>query len=396
LTGLPSVVVTPIDNRDDIIAPDRLQAPIVTDVPNDNGPAVYVEFELSDASDIDHYEVYSDIIAYTSSGHRQPIMILDRIVQQPIMVKVIDGGETIMSGIPVHIAIVPVDSSGNAHRDLLNVGSGKAIDNSGDDPGGHLPDVDFTVQWSEDGGAIEIEWQELVRTDIRSYRIYVSDSRFENTDEADMAKGGIIGTFWSLEEFNETLSYDNSTHWFIAVSAFDGNVWKHLVQAKELKPYKAPSDGDGDGINDGEASAGLFDLIDMNTMLTILLSLAIVTVLLLAIRGRSNRSRNEALELTHAAWGLPQEEGWGDNEDGEVPRSPDADLAGTLIPAASQIQASQESQETQPVVAPQVDAPPTDASRRLAELSDDLFGDTPSSKSSSGDSELDSLIDDLL
>jgi hypothetical protein len=223
------------------------------------------------------------------------------------------------------------------------------------------------VQWSEDGGAIEIEWQEISRTDIRSYRIYVSDSRFENTDEADMAKGGIIGTFWSLEEFNETLSYDNSTHWFIAVSAYDGNVWKHLVQAKELKPYKAPSDGSGDGTTDGEASAGLFDLIDMNTLLTILLSLAIVTVLLLAIRGRSNRSKNDALELTHAAWGLPQES--------PVTSTP---------------------QETQSGFTQQVEAPPTDASRRLAELSDDLFGDTASSKSSSGDGELDSLIDDLL
>ena len=217
-----------------------------------------------------------------------------------------------------------------------------------------------------------------------------------------MAKGGIIGTFWSLEEFNETLPYDNSTHWFIAVSAYDGNAWKHLVQAKELKPYKAPSDGDDGSSNDGEASSGLFDLIDMNTLLTIILSLAIVTVLLLAIRGRSNRSRDDALELAHAAWGLPQEEGWGDNEDGDVSRGPDVDLAGTLMPAASQIQASKESpvtsttQETQSGFAQQVEAPPTDASRRLAELSDDLFGDTASSSPSSGDSELDSLIDDLL
>jgi hypothetical protein len=134
----------------------------------------------------------------------------------------------------------------------------------------------------------------------------------------------------------------------------------------------------------------------MNTLLTILLSLAIITVLLLAIRGRSNRSRNDALELAHAAWGLPQEEGWEDNEDGETPRGPDADLAGTLIPAASQIQAAQESKETQSGFTPQVEEPPTDASRRLAELSDDLFGDTASSQPSSGDSELDTLIDDLL
>jgi len=392
LTNLPSVVVIPIDNRDDIIAPDRLQAPIVTDVPGDNGTAVYVEFETSDASDIEYYEVYADIIAFTSTAHRQPVMILDRAFELPIILENINGGDPVMSGIPIHVAIVPVDSSGNAHRDQLNVGSGKAIDNSGDDPGGHLPDVDFTAKWSEDGMVIEVDWEEMARTDIRSYRIYISNQRFENTDEADLAKEGIIGTFWSLEKFNDTSAYDNSTQWFVAVSAYDGNAWKHLVQAKEVKPYKAPSDDD-DEESDGEASAGLFDLLDLNTLLTIILSLAILTVLMLALRARRNRVGSEAWQLAHAAWGLPQEENWGDSEP-----SQDADLAGTLMPAASQIKAEEESIEptSSDYSGFAAAEPPTDASRRLAELSQDLFDDSTLTRPSSGDSELDSLIDDLL
>jgi hypothetical protein len=297
-----------------------------------------------------------------------------------------------MSGIPIHVAIIPVDSSGNAHRDSLNIGSGKAIDNSGDDPGGHLPDVDFTARWSEDGAVIEVDWVDMADIDIRSYRIYVSKQRFENTDEADLVKDGIIGTFWSLDKFNGT-AFDNSTQWFVAVSAYDGNVWKHLVQAKEVKPYKAPSDGGVGDDNDGEASAGLFDLLDINTLLTIILSMAIFTVLMLAVRARRNRAGSEAWQLAHAAWGLPQqEENWGESEP-----SQDADLAGTLMPAASQIKAEETSQSSASGYSGFTDTePPTDASRRLAELSQDLFDEAPTSRPSSGDSELDSLIDDLL
>ena len=409
LTNLPSVVVTPIDNRDDIVAPNRIAEPTVSDVPGDNGSAVYVEFELSDASDIDHYEVYSDVIAYTSSGHRQPVMVLNRTFEQPLMLSLTEGGKSIIPGIPIHVAIVPVDTSGNAHRDQLNVGSGKAIDNSGDDPGGHLPDVDFTVGWSEDGLSIEVDWEDMARTDIRSYRIYVSESRFDNTDEAKLAKGGIIGTFWSLSEFNETLGYDNSTHWYVAVTAYDGNVWKHLVQAKEVKPYTAPGDGGSGTTDDGQASSSIFDLLDINTVLTILLSLAIVTVLLLTVRARGRRRKDDAWQLAHAAWGLPQEEGWGGDSD-QMGMTPDVDLAGTLIPAASQIQATAPPPTTQTAppatqTTTQTDysgfssptqQPPTDASQALADLSNDLFGSEAGSRPSSGDEALDSLIDDLL
>ena len=139
------------------------------------------------------------------------------------------------------------------------------------------------------------------------------------------------------------------------------------------------------------ASAGLFDLIDLNTLLTIILSLAILTVLLLALRARRKRVGSEAWQLAHAAWGLPQEENWGDNE-----ATQDADLAGTLMPAASQIKVEESSESPTSDYSGFASAePPTDASRRLAELSQDLFDDPPSLPSS-GDSELDSLIDDLL
>jgi len=407
LTRLPTVVVTPIDNRDDIIAPDRLEAPFIRDVPGDNGSAVYVEFIPSTASDIAFYEVYADVVAFTSVGHREPVMIVDRDAIQPLLIESIDGGAPVMAGIPIHIAVVPVDSSGNSHRDQLNVGSGKAYDNSGEDPGGHLPDVDFTVGWNDDGTAIEVEWEILNRTDVRNYRIYVSQQRFENSDEAEMAKGGIIGSFWSLEMVDENTTYDNASHWFVAVSAYDGSVWKHALSSKEVKPFTAPSNVDGDGNDEGESSAGILDLLDLNTVLTILLSMAILTVLLLAFRARRNSRKDEAWQLATAAWGLPQEEGWAEPGLGQ-----DTDLAGTLMPAAAQIKSEQvatpqrpsglspktaeQSTELSPRTSTATSTAPTAASAKLEELASDLFDEPRSDRNVTGDEDLDSLIDDLL
>ena len=405
LTRLPTVVVTPIDNRDDILAPDRLEMPFVSDVPGDNGSAVYVEFLPSDASDIAFYEIYADVVSFTSVGHREPVMIVDRDEVQRLTLKSISGGEPVMAGIPVHVAVVAVDSSGNAHRDQLNVGAGKAYDNSGEDPGGHLPYVDFTAGWNDEGTAIEVEWEVLTRTDIRNYRIYVSQQRFENSDEANLAKGGIVGSFWSLEMVDENTTYDNASYWFIAVSAFDGSVWKHSLQAKEVKPYTALTTGDGGG-DEGESRSGILELIDLNTILTILLSLAILTVMMLAFRARRNSRKDEAWQLATAAWGLPQ-------DDWEEPGlGADADLAGTLMPAAAEIQKEQATAPQRPGgLSPQTAPEPSDtaestssptstaptaASARLEELAADLFDDTKEERDLTGDDDLDSLIDDLL
>ena len=68
------------------------------------------------------------------------------------------------------------------------------------------------------------------------------------------------------------------------------------------------------------------------------------------------------------------------------------------MPAAAQINSQKQVEEVQTSdysgFAPA--EPPTDASRRLAEISQDLFDSPISNRPSSGDAELDSLIDDLL
>lgn len=397
LTRLPSLVVTPIDNRDDIVPPDRLEAPVVTDFPDDNGTAVYVEFTPSGASDLDHYEVYADIIKFTSTGPRQPAMVIGREVQQPFMLTNLSDGQSIMSGIPVYVAIVPVDSSGNAHRDHLNVGNGRAVDNSDEDPGAHLPDVDFSVGWSKHGESIEIEWVPLTGTGIRGYRIYVSEERFEMTGEAALLKEGIVGSFWELDEWQQDVPFDNSTEWYIAVVAFDGENWKHAVRSKEMKAFDSTSsEEDGPGTN--EATAGIGDLLTLNNVLSVLLMLAIMSIIFMMVRVRSNRRDSQAWELVTGAWGLPQDKddgSWGDTSESlSAPASPDVDLEGTLMPAASVIQAEEQEASKSDITTARATAP-TDASARLADLASDLF-DEPRKGGDADDDDLDSLIDDLL
>ena len=396
LTNLPSVVVTPIDNRDDIIPPDRLDTPVVSDFPDDDGTAVYVEFTQSSASDLDHYEVYADIIKFTSTGPRQPAMILGRDVDLPFTLTNISNGESIMSGIPIYVAIVPVDSGGNAHRDQLNVGDGRAVDNSDEDPGAHLPDVDFSVSWTKYGESIEVEWVPLTATNIRGYRIYVSEERFEMTGEAALLKEGIIGTYWELDEWQQDVPFDNTTEWHVAVVAFDGEDWKHAVRSKEIKAFDStPSEED---TSDTPPSvAGIGDLLTLNNILSVMLMLAIMTIIFMMVRSRRDRRDNQAWELVTGAWGLPQDRedsSWSDTgESFGTPAVADVDLEGTLMPAASTIHAEQE-QESKAPIPPTRDTAPTEASARLADLASDLFDEPP--KEDKKDDDLDSLIDDLL
>ena len=60
LTELTQATVTPIDNINDNTAPDRLTELTLVDRPNDDGKALLLSFELSDADDAWKYMVYAE------------------------------------------------------------------------------------------------------------------------------------------------------------------------------------------------------------------------------------------------------------------------------------------------------------------------------------------------
>ena len=59
LTDLTQATVTPVDNINDNTAPDRLTDLTLTDRPNDNGRALLLNFELSEAGDVATYHVFA-------------------------------------------------------------------------------------------------------------------------------------------------------------------------------------------------------------------------------------------------------------------------------------------------------------------------------------------------
>jgi hypothetical protein len=126
--------------------------------------------------------------------------------------------------------------------------------------------------------------------------------------------------------------------------------------------------------------------------------LAIMSIIFMMVRVRSNRRDSQAWELVTGAWGLPQDRddgSWGDtSEPLSAPASPDVDLEGTLMPAASAIQAEEQEVSKSDITTARATAP-TDASARLADLASDLF-DEPRKGGDADDDDLDSLIDDLL
>ncbi|MCH2349312.1 MAG: hypothetical protein MK233_05250, partial [Candidatus Poseidoniales archaeon] len=195
----------------------------------------------------------------------------------------------------------------------------------------------------------------------------------------------------------QDVPFDNSTEWYIAVVAFDGENWKHAVRSKEMKAFDSTSsEEDGPGTN--EATAGIGDLLTLNNVLSVLLMLAIMSIIFMMVRVRSNRRDSQAWELVTGAWGLPQDRddgSWGDtSEPLSAPASPDVDLEGTLMPAASVIQAEEQEASKSDITTARATAP-TDASARLADLASDLF-DEPRKGGDADDDDLDSLIDDLL
>ena len=92
------------------------------------------------------------------------IMKLDR---NPALPMVIDElfDDPLVPGLTVHVAVVVVDTSGNAHMTGLTMAAAAPIDDLGDDPGSHLPTIaDLNVEWVSAGSRILVSWvQQVIR-----------------------------------------------------------------------------------------------------------------------------------------------------------------------------------------------------------------------------------------
>jgi len=324
-----SVLVTPVDNRGDITPPTRLDAPTLADRPNDAGDGLLVEFPLSTASDLDHYEIFADLMPFTTVGSRLPAMMIeDRSPELPINLTQLSDRRALAPGVMVWVAVVAVDTNGNMYTDELHTSNMAPIDDTQVDPGLHIPEVTgVTLEWNQGGKALEVKWDILADQIVRSYWIYISEKPFEDTRNATLAEAYLQGTRWLLTSVNES-DIDNSTTWYVAVVAFDGEVHRFGVDSTAIGPYEPNGSG---APQSNEAAAWWQTNIGLDSIIIIILLAAIIGAVGVILGSKMRRRKLQPWEMATPNFGLP-EENWGGDSFSE-----DADIAAlptTATPSA--------------------------------------------------------------
>ena len=314
LDQLNTAMVTPIDNLADTTAPDRLTDINLYDRPGDDGTAMLLEFALSDASDVAYYEVYAAAFTFTSVGStgivKSPIATLDRDANLPLTIEILALDALVVPNIPVTVAVVPVDWSGNAHLDNLVTSTAIAIDDGVEDVGSYLPDIEgLELQWIDD--SILVSWEHTTDPGVRSYVVFISDSEF--SDVSDATNVGMVSASNSFIITPETFpSLSNDSSWWIGVSAMDDSIMREIIDSTKIDP-RDDSGGNG-GSDDGDGSStDLGELLSSDNMLLLGMILVSLILLILVLRGRGKKpARNKEWELQEATWGIQARDGWDD------------------------------------------------------------------------------------
>ena len=314
LDNLNAVSVVPIDNLADTTAPERLDNLNLYDRAGDDGTAVMLEFELSEESDVAYYEIYAAAFTFTSVGQsgtvKSPIATLDREPTLPLTIEILVFDTLIVPNSAVTVAVVPVDWSGNAHRDNLVTSTAIAIDDGIDDVGAYLPDIEgIELQWVDE--SILVSWEHSTNPSVRGYVVYISDSEFENVaDATNVGSVSAPNTFLITPEVFPTLSNDSS--WWIGVSAKDDINNRKVIQSQKIDAIGV-SGGSDEGDSGKDSSTDLGELLTTDNLIIAGMVLISLFLLLLVLRGKGSRpTRNNEWELQEATWGIEARSGWDD------------------------------------------------------------------------------------
>ena len=373
LTDLTQVSVTPIDNINDNTAPDRLGDLTLTDRPNDDGSALLLSFDLSEADDVREYLVYAETYNFGGSVGQQgtqmalnPIATLDRAPSLPLVIDIIAGDVPVITGQNVWVAVVVVDSAGNAHTDMLTMASASATDEGITDPGVYLPDIaKVSAEWFEET-TVFVEWEHSVDANVRGYHVYMSEESFITTDEATMV-GQTVSANSLLITAEAFEGLNNATPYYIGVVPYDDTVAKSTVESVKLNPLDGSGAATGGAEDDGQLT--LESLLTTPNLIAAGMLLIVVVLLVLVVRARGNSSRrSKTWELQEATWGI-QDASW-DAPAGTAPPAPPSvapapppsipaqqanDIYGQTNPGQAQDYGRTVYQPSQPVLQPQVD-----------------------------------------
>tara|TARA_B100001093_G_scaffold516803_1_gene596502 strand:+ start:46591 stop:54879 length:8289 start_codon:yes stop_codon:yes gene_type:complete len=313
LTDLPMASVIPVDNLQDTTAPNILESVDLYDRPNDDGSALLIDFELSEASDVAAYEIYAatwsfDSIGIGSTGPTSPIATLSRMPELPFTIDVVAGDTPVIAGQEIWAVVVVRDTAGNALESNLVSASSQAVDDGVDDLGGYLDDIDgVTLSWNEEVNIL-VEWNHADDPSVRGYRVYISSQEFSSVEEADeVAEIKASNSFLITPNTYEGLV--NSTAWYVAVSPFDDLFEKEQVSPMMLDAYRANGDTPAEG--EGSETNQFSSLLTTPNLLAAGLLITALFLLIAIFRSRGgSRSRDQALELQEATWGI-QDDDWG-------------------------------------------------------------------------------------
>jgi len=316
LDNLNTAMVTPIDNLADDSPPDRLVNLNLYDRPGDDGTAVMLEFELSQASDVAYYDVYAAAFTFTSVGPsgtvKAPVATLDRSPTLPLTIDILAFDALVVPNTPVTVAVVPVDWSGNAHLDNLITSTAIAIDDGVDDVGAYLPDIDgISLEWLDD--SILVSWDHTNDPSVRSYMVFISDSEFSNV--ADATNVGTVSTSNSfLITPNSFSPLRNDSSWWIGISAKDDVNNRKVVDSHRIGPIESSGDSNDGGSDDEDSTTNLGELLTTDNLILAGMILISLFLLILVLRGSGGGKppRNKEWELQEATWGIEARAGWDD------------------------------------------------------------------------------------
>ena len=323
LSGLSDhlALVTPIDNRGDMFPPERLAAPDLEDRSPDSGDGIFVTFPSSTAQDIGEYLLFAVAGApFDSTEGLEPALTLDRTQWGRTLLETVSGGGAIRPDIPVWVAVVPVDTSGNAWTDNLETSMISPVDENSQDPGMHLPEVsEIMAYWDPSGSRIEVLWTDSEDSQVKSYTMYASTMQFSDTRDAIPVQSSITSSNASFESIGPTPVNPSTAYW-IAVVAFDGEVHRLAVDSIRVYPLSEMSPG-GNGDGSGSGGESWFDQLvdgDLNTVILMVSALMIILGAALIIRPRERAAPQPwemgtqevelEEELTREALGISEEE----------------------------------------------------------------------------------------
>ena len=289
LSGLSEhmVLVTPMDNRGDVSPPDRLQAPVLRDRPNDAGNAMFVEFPSSDASDIAEYWIYAVIdtpVLLQRTDDLQPAMVVDREQDLPVLLTEFSayGDDIATPLVPnrrIYVAVVAVDSSGNAWTDNLASTWIELADELSADPCPECPDVSgIRASWNAAGSLIEVSWDNAEDPMYASYYAFVSLESFDDTRNASLVKSGMRDTILILNEFNGEMIDREETYW-IEIVTYNGEVHTFYADPVEVPPWEESNFGTTQP-GDDAAGESWVDRILAGEMNVVIIALSVVMFLI--------------------------------------------------------------------------------------------------------------------